>query len=128
MTHIRHSEKVLIVKKLLLILILILGFQSWTKADDISDFEIEGMSIGDSLLDYVNIEYINNDKSYHGNNKKYYTILLEQDYQTFDAIQLTILDNDKNRECQNLMHLIQTKKDLEWLIFPKLVNKPANNW
>ncbi len=82
-------------KKLLLILILILGFQSWTKADDISDFEIEGMSIGDRLLDYVNIEYINNDKSYYGNNKKYYTILLEQDYQTFDAIQLTILDNDK---------------------------------
>ena len=38
-------------KKLLLILILTLSFQSWTKADDISDFEIEGMSIGDSLLE-----------------------------------------------------------------------------
>ena len=39
-------------KRLLLILILTLSFQSWTKADDISDFQIEGMSIGDSLLDY----------------------------------------------------------------------------
>jgi len=29
-----------------------LSLQSWTKADDISEFEIEGMSIGDSLLDY----------------------------------------------------------------------------
>jgi len=31
-------------KRLLLILILTLSFQSWTKADDISDFEIEGVS------------------------------------------------------------------------------------
>ena len=37
-------------KRLLLILILTLSFQSWTKAEDIRDFEIEGISIGDSLL------------------------------------------------------------------------------
>ena len=34
------------------VLILIFNLQSWSKADDIRDFEIEGMSIGDSLLDY----------------------------------------------------------------------------
>ena len=34
------------------------SFQSWTKADDIRDFEIEGMSIGDSLLDYYSKEEI----------------------------------------------------------------------
>ena len=34
------------------ILILIFSLQSLTKADDIRDFEIEGMSIEDSLLDY----------------------------------------------------------------------------
>ena len=45
-------------KRLLLILILTFGFQSWTKADDIRDFEIEGMSIGDSLLDYFSEEEI----------------------------------------------------------------------
>ena len=39
-------------KRLLLILILTLSFQTWAKADDIRDFEIEGISIGDSLLDY----------------------------------------------------------------------------
>ena len=46
-------------KKLLLILILTINLQSWTKADDISDFEIAGMSIGDSLLDYFSEEDIN---------------------------------------------------------------------
>ena len=35
------------------VLFLIFSFQSLTKADDISDFEIAGMSIGDSLLDYM---------------------------------------------------------------------------
>ena len=41
-------------KRLLLILILTFSFQTLTKADDIRDFEIEGMSIGDSLLDHFN--------------------------------------------------------------------------
>ena len=45
-------------KRLLLILILTLSFQSLTRADDISDFEIEGMSIGDSLLDYFSKDEI----------------------------------------------------------------------
>ena len=39
-------------KRLLTILILILTFQTPSQADDIRDFQIEGMSIGDSLFDY----------------------------------------------------------------------------
>ena len=45
-------------KRLLLILILTLNFQSWTKADDIRDFEIEGISIGDSALKYFSEDEI----------------------------------------------------------------------
>jgi len=44
------------------VLVLIFSLQSWTKADDINDFQIEGMSIGDSLLDYFNEEEI---KKFH---------------------------------------------------------------
>ena len=40
-------------KRLLLILILTLSFQTLSKADDIKDFQIEGMSIGDSLLNFI---------------------------------------------------------------------------
>ena len=39
-------------KIILSILILIFSLHSWTKADDIREFEIEGMSIGDSLLEF----------------------------------------------------------------------------
>ena len=39
-------------KLLLIIIILALSFQTLSKAEDISDFEIEGMNIGDSLLTF----------------------------------------------------------------------------
>ena len=54
-------------KRLLLSLILTFSFQSWTKADDISDFQLEGMSIGDSLLDYFSEDQIK--KNYRYDNK-----------------------------------------------------------
>ena len=37
---------------------LLIFFQSWSKADDVSEFEIEGMSIGDSALDFVKKDYL----------------------------------------------------------------------
>ena len=42
----------------IIVLVLIFSFQSWTKADDIRDFEIEGMSLGESLLKYDTKEEI----------------------------------------------------------------------
>ena len=48
-------------RRLLLILILTFNLQSFSKADDINSFEIEGMSIGDSLLDFMSVTEISND-------------------------------------------------------------------
>ena len=45
-------------KRLLLIFIITFSFQSLIKADDIRDFEIEGISIGESLLDHFSINQI----------------------------------------------------------------------
>ena len=56
-------------KRLLLILILTFSFQTLSKADDISDFEIEGMSIGDSALDFFSEAKIKSSKrNYYRNN------------------------------------------------------------
>ena len=55
------------------VLVLIFSLQSWTKANDVSEFEIEGMSIGSSLLDHFNKNEIltliksNNSFFYKGN-------------------------------------------------------------
>ena len=57
-------------KIFLSILLFIVGFQSWTHADNISDFEIEGMSIGDSALDFFEKSLISkNTWDYPGSNK-----------------------------------------------------------
>ena len=58
LTHIFHCEKILSFMKYLAIIFLVFSFYSWTKADDIRDFQIEGMSIGDSLLNFYTEEEI----------------------------------------------------------------------
>ena len=46
------------IKRFLIILVLIFNLPNLSIADDISDFQIEGMSIGDSLLDHLYEEKI----------------------------------------------------------------------
>ena len=53
-----------------LILIFLFSLQPWTKAADISEFEIEGMSLGDSALNYFNEkELTNKDDVYYYKSK-----------------------------------------------------------
>ena len=57
------------------VLVLIFSLQSWTKADDISDFEIEGMSIGDNLLDHFTKNYIDTlSTEYYPKSNKFYVV------------------------------------------------------
>jgi len=53
----------LFMKRLLIILILTLSSHSEAKAEDFKDFQIEGISIGDSLLDYFEIDNIEKEKN-----------------------------------------------------------------
>ena len=73
-------------KKFLIIIILTFSFQSWTNAYEIGEFDIDGVSIGDSLLDYVSKDIIKSKtKAFYPNSEKYY--LLE-----FDTQELSFLD------------------------------------
>ena len=89
-------------KRLLLILILTLSFQSCTKADDISDFEIEGISIGDSLLDHFSKAVIKKNIMWHYNddrkNKNFVTVEFYNltSAETYHGIQLAIKPDDKS--------------------------------
>ena len=81
--------------RLLLILILILSFHSWTKADDIRDFEIEGMSIGDSLLDFMTKEEIKeNIRNYVSVTSKYYVSSFN-DLKNYDSLDIYLKRKDK---------------------------------
>jgi hypothetical protein len=84
-------------KKLLLILILILSFQTLVKGDNIRDFEIEGMSIGNSALDFFNKNEIIKNKYYAYSSKKYYqTYFTLPSSSIYSSIQISIKEGDKN--------------------------------
>ena len=92
MTHIGHSGKVLFMRVFIAVLVLIFSFQSWTKADDIRDFEIEGMSIGDSLLDFFSeeeIRYKKNDAFHYINNKFLIIGIEDSSFTTYEIVQIT---------------------------------------
>ena len=84
----------------LTLIILIFNLQSLTKADDIKDFQIEGMSIGDSALDYFTKKEIRTQKKYRikypGSNKFYAITFVEYPkFKVYDSIQINFEKKDK---------------------------------
>ena len=78
------------------VLVLIFSLQSLIKADDISDFEIEGMSIGDSALDYYSISEINDaTKTFYPNSDKFYIFHIVTYSGNYDQISIAVKKNDK---------------------------------
>ena len=89
-------------KRLSLYLFLILfTLQTPSQANDIRDFQIEGMSIGDSLLDYFSEEKIKKSKrknAYRWKKDRKFTsieIQFHPSFKIYDAIQATYKTNDK---------------------------------
>ena len=81
-------------KRLLLILVLTFTFQSWTKADDIRDFQIEGMSIRDSLLKYETKEKIIKNSSNLYKINEYYSFVNSFKDSIYDGYQVHYNKND----------------------------------
>ena len=92
-------------KVFLAVLILIFSFQSWTKADDISDFEIEGMSIGDSALKFfTKSEIEKNIQNYPYNSKTMKAVWIRNNDQTkiYNGIQFHYNTSDRNFKIESL--------------------------
>jgi len=88
-------------KKLFIIIIIFISFQSLSKADDITDFQIEGISIGDSLLDFYQENEIN--KNYYPKSQKfYYSWFTINDSNQYSEIQVVLKDKDKKYIVQSL--------------------------
>ena len=99
--------------RLLLILILTFGFQPFTKADDIRDFQIEGMSLGDSALDYFTEDEITKNIMWHYNNDEKdneFVIVEFYNYKSakqYDGIQIAIKPKDKKYKIYLIAGAIQ---------------------
>ncbi len=84
-------------RMLIAILALIFSFLSWTKADDIRDFEIEGLSIGDSLLNFASEKKIKSSiSSNQYTNDKYIIYMADKfiDLMNYDFLAATVKKND----------------------------------
>jgi len=94
--------------KILTILILIFTLQTPSQADDIRDFQIDGMSIGDSLLNYFSEEEIKNatDESY--NDKLFITkTIWSKNSNLYDGVQLTYKSSDKKKSLYSVVGVIE---------------------
>ena len=95
----------------LTVLILTFSLQSLTKADDIRDFEIEGMSVGDSLLDYFTKEKIDKIKGTPWKDKKtYYQFGSEKNLTQYQIITAAYLINDNTYK----IHEITGRSDMNY--------------
>ena len=89
-------------KKLLGIIVLSLLLSVASKADDISNFEIEGISIGDSALDHFNINQIKNNSWDYYKKKQFTPVQIENFsvngknfFDNYDAVDFDFKTDDK---------------------------------
>ena len=127
-----------------LIVIFLLLFNTIAKADDIREFEIEGMSVGDSLLDYFTKEEIskNTDKKiFKDSDYKFFVFFTDnpinlKTYDVYDYLRVEYLSNDNNftihgitgmkdykikniQECYDLQKKIEKEFDKQFSSFKK---------
>ena len=82
-------------KKLLALLILIFTLQTPSQADDIRDFQIDGMSIGDSLLDFLDKSEIKKTYFTGTNSKTFVSSYNIMNSKIYDGIQFHYKSLDK---------------------------------
>ena len=96
MTHTVHNEKILIMRMFLTFLILIFSLQFLAKADDIRDFEIEGMSLYESALNHFSKSFIkNNEEDYYKDNKYKTATISSNKFEIYQQVQITYKSNDQ---------------------------------
>ena len=84
-------------KKFLTFLIFIFNIQSWTMADDIRDFQIEGISVGDSLLRHLSKDEIFKAKrNYFTDERNYYVVGFTKNLKNYEVVDIYLKTGDNN--------------------------------
>jgi len=87
-------------KLLFIYFFLFIVFQSSAKTDDIRDFEIEEISIGDSLLNYYSQEVVEEayDNASYYKDETFAVLFIPKNSKNYDKIQVTIKPRDKSHK------------------------------
>jgi len=114
--------------KLLLILILTFSIQTKINADDIRDFEIEGMSIGDSALDYFSKKVIKKNKQNWYKDKKFYGVEINIQSEKYDRLQLHFKTGDKKYIIHAVGGIVFYKKNInDCYVLKKIIDNDMKN-
>ena len=102
-------------KRLSLYLFLILfALQTPSWADDIRDFQIEGVSLGDSLLDYITKQEIESKKKTDYKSKKFSrTQFSLSEFEIYDSLQVHFKTSDKKYKIYNISGVIFFEDNIE---------------
>jgi len=101
------------VKKLFTIFVIILGFISLAKADDIREFEIEGMSIGESALNHFTEKEISEARDESYEDKEFITkTLFPKSSSSYEIYQITYKSLDKKKELHGINGVITFPKNI----------------
>ena len=101
-------------KKLSTYLFLFLfSFSAPSFADDIRDFQIEGMSIGDSLLDYMSEEEIKENVGYVYPDKKFTYSIYNKSSEIYDEVGIEYKSKDKTYKIHGVQGLIDFPNNIE---------------
>ena len=102
----------------IIVLFLILNLQSWTKADDIREFEIEGISIGVSLLDFFDKKKILSSKVdwYDDLEKNRFLSFAfdEKNFEEYDFVDIWTKYNDKSFKIEGVAGSVYFGKQKEF--------------
>ena len=101
-------------KKLSTYLFLILfSFSAPSSADDIRDFQVEGMSIGDSLLDYMSEEEIKENVGFVYEDKKFTVSMSNKSSEIYDEVGIEYKSNDKTYKIHGVQGMIYFENNIE---------------
>ena len=84
---------------------------SW--ADDISDFQIEGMSIGDSLLDYMSEEEIKENVGFVYEDNKFTVSVYNKSSEMYDMVGVEYKSKDKTYKIHGVQGRVNFENDIE---------------
>ena len=105
-----------------LLTLFFLLFSSSLLADDISDFEIEGISVGDSLLDYLSKDEILDEFKITSNHYKYLNnttkfgeayIFNGENFKTYENLSFFVKTDDKKYKIFMIRGMLDFVEDLE---------------
>ena len=115
MTNIVYSETFLFMRIFLIVLIFIFNIQSLTKADDIRDFEIEGMSIGDSALNFFSKKDLITNQQLQWYDTEVFTPIAElklENSKTYQSFQIAVKTNDQKYKIESLAGFVFYKNNI----------------